>query len=363
MSTAVEISNLLLLKGDQPVLNIPQLQIRTGEVVGIMGYSGSGKTILLKTLGLLEQPSQGTLTLFGEEVQYRESRLLPLRRRLALVFQEPVLRDTSVWDNVALGLKLRKVPKHLIKQRVDNCLAQFRLSHLKDRPARSLSPGEACLVSLAQALVTEPELLLLDEPLGALDSASRAGILETLADLLKESATTVIYCTHDFSELSLLAHRAMLLHEGTIIQQGTVLDVLNRPQSAAAASLVGIDNIIPGFVGNVAEDEVEFRPAGTEVRLYGTPRDSGLDEAYALIRSEEIELDAFPGPQWNAVKGTITKLRPQGSQLRVWLDCGFPLVVTVPHKKYLLKKYSPGQEVTAVFDPERTLVVRKLPKQ
>ncbi|NLL19659.1 MAG: ABC transporter ATP-binding protein [Clostridia bacterium] len=363
MSTAIEVNNLLLLKNNEPLLNIPHLHIPRGEVVGIMGYSGSGKTTLLKTLALLEQPDQGSLSIVGQEVQYREATLLPLRRKIALVFQEPLFRDASVRDNVALGLKLRKVPKALIKQKVDDCLAKLGLSHLAHRHPNSLSKGEACQVSLAQALVIEPEILLLDEPLAALDPATRAAILEKLAEIIKETGITTVYATHDYSELSLFAHRAMLLYQGTIIQQGTVLDVLNQPQSAAAASLLGVDNIIPGFVGNVAEDEVEFNPAGTDVRLYGIPKDSGLYEAYALIRSEEIELDAFPGAQWNAVKGTISRIQPSGSQLKIFLDCGFPLVVTIPHRKYYLKKYVPGQEVTAVFDPDRTMIVRKLPRQ
>lgn len=363
MSTAIEVKNLLVLKNEEPLLNIPNLRITKGEAVGIMGYSGSGKTTLLKTLALLEQPNQGSISILGQEIEYQEADLLPIRRKMALVFQEPLLRDASVRDNVALGLKLRKTPRTLIKQKVDDCLAMLGLSHLAHRHAKSLSRGEACRVSLAQALVIEPEILLLDEPLAILDPASRTAILEKVAEIIRENGITTIYATHDYSELSLFAHRAMLLYQGTIIQQGTVLDVLDQPQSAAAASLLGVDNIIPGFVGKVAEDEVEFNPEGTDVRLYGTPKDSGLYEAYALIRSEEIELDAFPGPQWNAVKGTIIRIQPAGSQLKVFLDCGFPLVVTIPHRKFYLKKYVPGQEVTAVFDPDRAMIVRRLPRQ
>lgn len=361
MDTAIEVNNLLVLKDKEPLLNISHLSINKGEVVGIMGYSGSGKTTLLQTLALLEQPDQGLLRVLGQEVQYREALLLPLRRRIALVFQEPFLRDASVWDNVALGLKLRKTPRSLTRQKVHDCLEQLGISHLAHRHSRSLSRGEACQVSLAQALVVEPEILLLDEPFAALDPASRTALLEKLAAIIEATGTTAVYATHDYSELALFAHRAMLLYQGTIIQQGTVLDVLNQPRSATAASLVGVDNIIPGFVGNVAEDEVEFNPADTDVRLYGTPRDSGLHEAYALIRSEEIELDAFPGPQWNAVEGTITRIQPKGSQLKIFLDCGFPLVVTIPQRKFYLKKYAPGQEATAVFHPDRTIIVRKQP--
>lgn len=361
MNTIIEIKDLLILKGREPLLNIPHFRIQAGEVLGIMGPSGSGKSTLIKTLGLLSPPTQGSLVFFGEEINYKPSQMLSLRRKMALVFQEPLLLDASVWDNVALGLKLRKIPRQLIREKVEEYLALFNIGSLAKRHPKSLSAIEACRVSLAQALVLEPELLLLDEPLASLDPASRLGLLEELANIISQQKITTVYVTGDYSDLSLIAHRAMLLYQGSIIQEGTVLDIMDSPGSAQAASLVGVDNIIPGYVGTVAEDEVEFRPANTAVRLYGTPRDPGLDEAYALIRSEEIDLDVFPGPQWNAVTGIITRVQPKGPQIKIFLDCGFPLVVTIPNRKYYFNKYHPGQEVTAVFDPARTLIVRKNP--
>lgn len=361
MSRIIEIKDLLILSDRDPLLNIPRFQVHAGEVLGIMGPSGSGKTTLVNTLGLLNPPTQGTLVFFGEEVNYRPAQLLSLRRKMALVFQEPLLLDASVWDNVALGLKLRKTPRPLIKEKVEEYLERLNISALAKRHPQSLSSIEACRVSLAQALVLEPELLLLDEPLASLDPASRMGLLEELSQIIRQQQLTTVYVTSDYSELSLVAHRAMLLYQGSIIQEGTVLDIMDSPASAQAASMVGVDNIIPGYVGTVAENEVEFHPANTSIRLYGTPRDSGLEEAYALIRSEEIELDVFPGPQWNAVTGLITRIQPKGSQIKVFLDCGFPLVVTIPNRKFYFNKYHLGQEVTAVFDPARTLIVRKNP--
>ncbi|HHW07666.1 MAG TPA: ATP-binding cassette domain-containing protein [Clostridia bacterium] len=362
MKTVMEVKDLLLLQDRDPLLNIPHFRLQAGEVLGIMGPSGSGKSILIKTLGLLHPPTQGSIILFGETVNYRPAQLLPLRRRLALVFQEPLLFDATVWDNVALGLKLRKTPKSLIRDKVEEYLTLLGIGSLAQRHPQSLSTLETCRVNLAQGLVLEPDILLLDDPLAPLDQASRLKLLEELAEIIHQKHLTTIYATSDYSELFLMAHRAMLLYRGSVIQEGTVGEVMDSPRSAQAASLVGVDNIIPGYVGTVSEDEVEFRPLGTELRLYGTPRDSGLDEAYALIRSEEIELDVFPGPQWNAVGGTVTRVHPQGTQTKIHLDCGFPLVVTLPNRKFYFKRYQPGQEVTAVFDPARTLIVRKTPK-
>lgn len=361
MNTLLEIKDLLLLKDREPLLNIPHFHLQAGEVVGIMGPSGSGKSLLMKTLGLLNPPTQGSIRLFGEEVTFRPSQLVAWRRRIALVFQEPLLFDASVGDNVALGLKLRRIPRNLIREKVKEYLSLLGIGSLAHRHPQSLSAPEACRVSLAQALVLEPEILLLDDPLAPLDQASRLNLLEELAAIIQQKHLTTVYATTDYSELSLLAHRAILLYQGAVIQEGTVRDVIDSPRSARAASLVGVDNIIPGYVGTVSEEEVEFKPLGTGLRLYGTPRDSGLDEAYALIRSEEIELDVFPGPQWNAVSGVITRIHTKGSQTKLHLDCGFPLVVTLPNRKFYYKKYQVGQEVTAVFDPARTLIVRKTP--
>lgn len=361
MNTAIDVTDLLLLKDDNLIINISRLQVQYGEILGIMGHSGSGKTSLLKILGLLEQPTQGSLSILGETITQPDSSLLALRRRLGLVFQKPLLRDTSVWDNVTLGLKLRKLPRKIIIERVAYWLEKFQITQLAKNHPRHLSSIDACRVNLARIMALEPEILLLDEPLASLDISSRGMLLEELAVLLREQNTTTVYLTNDYSELPILSQRAMLLYQGSIIQKGAVFDIINNPQSAAAASMVGIDNIIAGYLGGVAEDEVEFNPDGSSVRLYGTPRDAGLGQAYALIRSDDVELDVFPGAQWNAVEGTILRIHPQGSQVKIHLDCGFPLISSLPNRRFMTKKYRPGQEVTAVFDPAATFIVRKLP--
>lgn len=362
MTIAIELQDLLVLKNEEPLVNIPRLAIPRGETLGIMGPNGSGKTTLLKVLALLEKPSQGRVSILGQEIDYSAGNLLETRRKIAFAFQNPLFKDASVRTNVALGLKLRKSPKPLIKEKVHTWLERLSISHLAHRHPAELSTGERCRVGLAQVLVLEPEILLLDEPLASLAIGDRIPLLENLMSILQEQRTTALYATHDYSELSYLARQGLLLYQGNIIQEGTILDLVHRPRSAVAASLVGVDNIIPGQIGNVAEDEVEFHPDNTALRLYGTPRDSGLTEAFALIRSDEIELDVFPGAQWNAIEGIVTRIIPQASKAKVHLDCGFPLITSLSNRKLQLKNYVVGQEVTAVFDPRETFIVRKLPE-
>lgn len=363
MVKAIDITDLLLIEGTNTLINIPRLQANQGEILGVVGHSGAGKTNLLALLGMLKTPTQGKMIFFGETITPTTPNLLALKREIAFVFKEPIFKNDTIYNNIALGLKLRKISNNLIDQKIDYWLKKFKINHLATRRPEQLSPLDACRVNLAQAFVLDPKLLLLDEPLATLDSSTRDNLMEDLVEILQEMPMTIIYTTNDYQELSLLSPKVALLYKGSIIQTGDFEEVAAEPQSAAAATIVGIDNIIPGYLGNVSEAEVEFTPLGTDIRLYGLPRNSGTQEAYALLRSEDVELETFPGPQWNAVKGIITKIHPQGAQVKLHLNCGFPLIASVPQRLFSPRKYLPGTEITAVFDPAHTNIVRRLPNQ
>ena len=202
--------------GDRVVLSLPELTVAPGEVLAIMGPNGAGKSTLLHVAALLRRPQSGEIWIAGERATRRTERAL--RRRTAMVLQEPLLFDVSVLANAASGLRFRGVRRPDAEQRARAWLEQFGIGHLAAQNARTLSGGEAQRTSLARAFAVEPELLLLDEPFAALDPATRASLVPELAARLRETQTAALIVTHDATDAVALADRLLVLVDGCIAQ-------------------------------------------------------------------------------------------------------------------------------------------------
>jgi tungstate transport system ATP-binding protein len=231
----LRVSNLVVRRGGRVVLELEALELRRGEILALVGPNGAGKSTLVTALALLERPAAGTITLDGTPVDWRRG-LLPARRRLAIVFQEPLLFDTTVAENVASGLKLRGVPKGQRTPRVERWLSRLGIAHLAGRQARTLSGGEAQRTSLARALVLEPELLLLDEPFAALDAPTREALADDLLPLLRETATTTVLVTHDRDEALDMGDRLGVILDGRLVQVDRPARVVATPANEAVAA-------------------------------------------------------------------------------------------------------------------------------
>jgi tungstate transport system ATP-binding protein len=214
-----------VLRGGRAILDLPALDVAPREVLALIGPNGAGKSTLLQVMACLLAPDTGSVRFHDQLVDARRNPV-DVRRRMAVVFQEPLLFDTSVFDNVASGLRLRAVAGAEIRARVEPWLARLGIASLANRPARTLSGGEARRASLARALVLEPELLFLDEPFGALDYLSRQALLAELPALLAAARTTTVLVTHDPLEARALAGRALALSAGQVVAAGAVEDVL-----------------------------------------------------------------------------------------------------------------------------------------
>jgi tungstate transport system ATP-binding protein len=339
--------DLLVHRGGVTVLDIPALGVFSGQILALIGPNGAGKSTLLLTLAGLLKPAQGSLLFRGEKVGNGG---FDYRRHIAMVFQEPLLFDTTVFENVAAGLKIRGVGRAEIERTVPEYLDRFGISHLAQRSARKLSGGEAQRTSLARAFVTKPEIVFLDEPFSSLDPPTREGLTEDLERILRETHTTAVMATHDQTEALRLADRMAVMNGGKIAQIGPVAEVMNRPANEFVASFVGVETVLPGRVlrssGGVFTAEVE----GGEIQAVGHLRPG--DRVLCCIRPEHVTLstNAPPGTSArNAFPGKIRKITPLGLFHRVCVDCGFDLVVYVTRQSLDELFLEEGKTVTASF--------------
>jgi len=237
MTALVEVRGLRVVRGRRQVLEIDHLGAESGQVLAVVGPNGAGKSSLLLALARLLKPERGEIFFNGQTADRMSD--LDYRRRLGLVLQEPLLLDTSVFENVATGLRFRHFPKDEITRRVETWLERLGIASLRRLPAARLSGGEAQRVSLARAFALQPELLLLDEPFSSLDSPTRSHLLDDLQALLAETSTTTIFITHDLNEAARIADWVAVLLDGRLRQVGSPEQVFSIPIDDEVAAFLG----------------------------------------------------------------------------------------------------------------------------
>ncbi|WP_369425279.1 energy-coupling factor ABC transporter ATP-binding protein [Methanothrix sp.] len=215
----IQLEGVTVEKNGMMILNDINIEVRTGETLGVIGPTGSGKTTLLRVMDLIEIPSKGRVLFRGEDLQ-RESERLAARRRIGVVFQRPVMLRGSVYDNVAYGLRIRRLSKEEIDERVGAALSDVGLEGYERRPARTLSGGEMQRVALARALAISPELLLLDEPTANLDPRT-SHVIEDLISRAKMRGMTTVISTHDLPQAVRLADRIVIIMDGRVVSSGS----------------------------------------------------------------------------------------------------------------------------------------------
>ncbi len=213
-ASAFSIRSLFHSYNGKTALDIPQLDIPQGRICALLGSNGSGKTTLLSILAQLLTPTSGSVLMFGKETVRNNN--LKLRRKLTMVHQKPIVFSTSVWNNIAYGLRATKVPSQEIRDRVCRMLQELKLEDLAEKNARKLSGGEAQRVVLARALVLNTPVVLLDEPTNSLDDASRPILLELLKKINRTHDTTFLIASHDLNFLTPIATQVVRLNEGKI---------------------------------------------------------------------------------------------------------------------------------------------------
>lgn len=353
-------NGIQVIRGKALLLDIPSLQIRERETLSLIGPNGAGKTTLLQTLSHLIRRFQGEILFKGKRVNSNHA-VIEYRRKLAMVFQEPLLFDTTVFENVASGLRIRGLRKAEIRTTVNECLDQFGIGQLRDRSARTLSGGEAQRTSLARAFAIKPEVLLLDEPFASLDPPTRESLIEDLEVILQQTRTTTILATHDRVEALRLSDRIAVMNGGKILQIGPPEEVMNRPVDEFVASFVGVETILAGKVIKRGAGTIITSISAHEIEAVG---DFDLGEDVALcIRPENVTLSTHASRETtsarNVFPGTIVRIIPMGLFHKVELDCGFPLVAYITRHSLENLSLAEGKEVKASFKATAIHVVRR----
>ncbi|MBE0447351.1 MAG: ABC transporter ATP-binding protein [Actinobacteria bacterium] len=358
MAPHIVVKNLVKRYGTKSVLDVDELVVERGEVLAVIGPNGSGKSTLLRLIAHLEKPTGGSIEFVGGDSAKND---LSIRRRLAFVFQDPLLFTGTVFDNIAYGLRMRKIAKDEIKQRVKEAAEMFGIIHLLDRPANLLSGGEAQRTSLARAFILKPESLLLDEPMASLDPPARESLIIDLSEVLGHMKTTVIYITHELTEAMMLGDRCAFIDEGRIVQIGSSRDVMAYPINQKIADFVGVENILKGRI--VGRDNGLARVEIYSSEIEAVSNSELTDKVWVFIRPENVTIaladPANPTSARNCFSGAITKILDLGALYRVVIDCGFPLVVFITKRSIEEMGLYVGQPVWASFKASGVHVVSR----
>lgn len=340
----IELKNISKNFEDQQVLKGIDLNIYENEFLTLLGPSGCGKTTLLRIIGGFEEPSNGQLIFDGKDI----SKVPPYKREVNTVFQKYALFPfLNVADNIAFGLNLKKMDKDVIEKKVSRMLELVGLKGFEKRDVTLLSGGQQQRVAIARALVNEPKVLLLDEPLGALDAKLRKDMQTELKKIQKEVGITFIFVTHDQEEALSMSDTIVVLNDGVIQQIGTPMDIYNEPQNRFVAEFIGESNIIEG---NMIKDYlVNFDGIDWECVDKGFKDNEDIE---VVLRPEDMDVVE---PEAGKVSGTIIS--------KVFMGVHYEYLVETKNRNYKVhttENYEIGKKVGLTIDPFDIQVMHKM---
>lgn len=314
----IDLKNISKSFGKTSVIEHMNLYIRENEFLTLLGPSGCGKTTTLRIIAGFETPTEGNVIFKGKDI----TGIPPYERQVNTVFQKYALfPHLDVYENIAFGLKIRKMDKGAIKTKVTDVLKLVNLSGFEKRGVDSLSGGQQQRIAIARALVNEPKVLLLDEPLGALDLKLRKEMQIELKNIQKRVGITFIYVTHDQEEALTMSDTIVVMNEGLIQQIGTPVDIYNEPKNAFVAKFIGESNILPGVMHE--DFLVEFQDVAFPCVDKGF---SPMEKVEVVIRPEDIIMTS---PEDAQLQGLVEEVTFKGVH--------YEMVVDVKGFKYLIQ--------------------------
>jgi spermidine/putrescine transport system ATP-binding protein len=331
--------------GDVQALKNVSLDVSEGEFFTLLGPSGCGKTTLLRIVAGLELPDNGQVILGSEDI----TSLPATKRHVNTVFQSYALfPHLSIFENIAFGLRSRKIPQNEVENRVNRRMEMLALEAMADRYPHQLSGGQQQRVALARALVNEPEVLLLDEPMSALDAKLRAQVQVELRRLQRQLRQTFILVTHDQAEALVVSDRIAVMNDGEIIQHGTPKDVYEQPKTCFVAEFLGAANLIEG---NLIEGKRSDQWMETDLGVFHLQKRPNWDQGTVAIRPERIRV-VLQAPEKNGIKSRVREAIYRGTNVDLWLDPG-PLRVRTAADH----NYEAGEEVWLELPAEALVVL------
>ena len=356
----VRLERVTKVFGEQVAVDDLSLDVERGEFFSLLGPSGCGKTTSLRMIGGFEEPSAGAVYLGETDV----TTLPAYRRDVNTVFQSYALfPHLDVFENVAFGLRRKKVAGRDIGTRVTEMLRLVDLPGFERRKPNQLSGGQRQRVALARALVNEPRVLLLDEPLGALDLKLRKQMQLELKRIQQEVQITFLYVTHDQEEAMTMSNRLAVMRRGRIEQIGPPEDVYDHPQTQFVAGFLGASNLIPGAVKERTAEAVTVLAAGESVlRVLPARITTRSDQVRVGVRPEKIHIEGAdgerPSAEWNAVEGTLRDVTYIGVSHQFTVDGPGDAVITVYEQNRGIDTIPrPGERVRLRWRPEHTFAV------
>jgi molybdopterin-binding protein len=330
MMITAELKNITKVFGNKMALDDINLQIHEGEILALLGPNGSGKTTILKILAFIENPTGGEVKFQGKTVNFKNAE--KTRMQSTLVFQKTVLFDTSVYNNIVYGLKIRKVPKNVRDEEVEKALKLVKLEGFEKRLARKLSGGEQQRVALARALVLKTELLLLDEPTANLDPKNASILEEVIATVNREMKTTIVMATHNMFQAKTLPHRIALISEGRITEVGTPTEIFGK-LSKNLASFAAVDNTFTGTAKATAAGTTMV-DIGNGVQIEVTGQRQGVTSIFVNPQDIILSKSAVVSSARNVFEGRIVEILDLGSLVKLKVDIGKPFTVQITKRSF-----------------------------
>lgn len=356
----IKIQDLCKKFGHVVAVNHVELEVNKGEILTLLGPSGCGKTTILRCIAGLERPDSGDVIIDGKSM-FAQGFVPPSKREIGMVFQNyAVWPHMRVFDNVAYGLKLQKLPKRAIKEKVAEVLHLVGLDGLEGRYPGQLSGGQQQRVALARALVRHPKVLLLDEPLSNLDAKLREKMRFEIKSLVRRMDITTVYVTHDQAEAMVISDRVVVMDAGNVVQIGTPDEIYKKPANRFVADFIGTMNFIPGEIAEVLQDRgsvyvrTEFG-AKMLCKMLDLNAAGPGQQVYASIRPEDIEVFTEPpSGRDNLFKGTIAHRAYLGNFLYFFVNINSTMIrVQVPC--HLTQRE--GEELFLFLNPEKCVVL------